>query len=263
MKNIKKTLLLTLGAAVAAFGFSTQAFAGDTTELLDHGMIEVAPTFTLDNIKAGKPSVTFGTAVGYGVTDFFTITTGFEIASEEALAGVGYGFDVDLLFTPYDSENFDFDFHVDFAMGDTGLELAPGIELNYDTDNDQNGFGLYLTLDLPISSGWKTEEEGEEVKTDLGLDLTLGMYYSVMEGHQLFLSGGLSVSNLAESYAERELEGNVALGYNFMIIDNFEMTTEVAITIPEEGDGTYAALSIGGIFDLPLLVDGGDAGAEE
>ena len=58
-------------------------------------------------------------------------------------------------------------------------------------------------------------------------------------------------------------EGNVALGYNFMIIDNFEMTTEVAITIPEEGDGTYAALSIGGIFDLPLLVDGGDAGAEE
>lgn len=265
---MKKSILFALTTLTAILGISAQAFAGDTTELLDHGMIEVAPTFSIDNIHDGEPSVTFSTAVGYGVTDFMTITTSFELASEIALAGMGWGFDVDLLFTPYDSENFDFDFHVDFAMGDTGLEIAPGIELNYDTDNDQNGFGAYLRLDLPIYSsitGVSDEGEPNDTETDLGLDLTLGMYYSVMEGHQLFLEGGMSASYLAKNFAEREIEGFVSLGYNALIMDNFELTSEVAVNIPEKGEGTYATISIGGIFDIPLLVAAGgdEAGSDE
>lgn len=264
---MKKSILFALTTLAATLGFSAQAFAGDTTELLDHGMIEVAPTFSIDNIHDGKPSVTFSTAVGYGVTDFMTITTSFELASAIALAGPGWGFDVDLLFTPYDSENFDFDFHVDFAIGDNGLEIAPGIELNYDTADDQSGFGAYLRLDLPIYSaisGLSAELEPNDAKTDLGLDLTLGMYYSVMEGHQLFLEGGMSASYLAESFAEREIEGFVSIGYNATLMDNFELTSEVAVNIPEKGEGTYATISIGGVFDIPLLVAaGGDAAGSD
>lgn len=265
---MKKHLLIALASLVAAFGISTQAFAGDTTELLDHGMIEIAPTFTMDNLnKDTHPSFAFGTAIGYGVTDFMTVTTTFEIASQYDLGGVDWAFDADLLFTPYDSENFDFDVHVDFAMGDYGLEIAPGIELNYDTDNDQNGFGAYLRLDLPIYSNITgNDEEGNanDSKSDLGLNLTLGMYYSVLEGHQLFLEGGLGITHLAKKVADkREIEGFVSLGYNAMVIDNFEIISEVAVNIPEKGEGTYGTISIGAIFDLPLLVDAGDAGSEE
>lgn len=265
-QNMKRRLFKNLFAAAAGVALTafcaSNAFAGDTTELLDMGTVEVAPTFSLINLqKDVKPAVEFGTVVGYGVTDFMTINVGLAIHSDEALAGLGFDFDTDLLFTPVDTENFDFDVHVNFAMGDTGLVLTPGIELNYDSDNEQSGFGAYFRLDLPISSSRTIadlfndddDEDADGIESDVGLDLTLGLYYSIMEGHQLFLEGGVSFANLAENYADREIEGYVSLGYNAVLIENFELVNEVKIIIPEKGDGTNAVISVGGIFDLPLL----------
>ena len=51
---------------------STQALALDTTELLDPGVVEVAPMIALTNIHDGKPGFASEVAFGYGVADFMT-----------------------------------------------------------------------------------------------------------------------------------------------------------------------------------------------
>ncbi len=270
--------LSALCAAALVCLFANNAFAGDTTEVLDKGVVELAPTIGFANITDENTGWTTSLAVGYGVADFLTITANFEMGSDIALAGAGWAFDFDFLTNLLDTENFDIDFHTDFAYdpagatirgGESGeIVIAPGFEFNFDTDNDMSGFGAYLRADLPIHSwnlgkeriigkdadGNNIIEEKDRVKSDVDLDLTLGMYYTILEGHQLFLEGGLTVTNMAKNL-DKEVgkEGFVSLGYNVELFENIELVSEVKVNIPEETDDTNGEITVGMIFDLPLL----------
>lgn len=75
-----------------------------------------------------------------------------------------------------------------------------------------------------------------------------------MEGNQLFLEGGLTVTNMAKNLAkEVGKEGFVSLGYNVELFENIELVSEVKVIIPEETDDTCGEITVGMIFDLPLL----------
>ena len=249
-------------SAICAVAFATlfagNAFALDTTEQLDYGVVEVAPTIGLANIHDGKPGWLSDISLGYGVADFMTIYTNFTMESEISLAPAYFGFDFDLLTTLYDSENFDVDFHVDFAYG---ITITPGFEFNYDSNNDMSGFGAYLKLDLPIYSAHfaaedEVDEDGEvtkeEVRTDFDLALGIGLYYTIMEGNQLFAEGGLKVNQMAKKLADkRTVDGYIAVGYNVEIAENIELISEVRVDIPDEKDDTNATISVGMIFDIP------------
>ncbi len=260
-------------AAALVSLFANNAFAGDTVEPLDKGVIEVVPTVGFANITDENTGWGTSLAVGYGVADFMTVTATVGMGADVALAAAGWGFDVDLLSNLLDTENFDLDFHIDFAYSGAGIGneivITPGFELNYDTDNDMSGFGAYLRLDLPIHS-WNLGKQREigfdpntnepivewkdNVEADVDLDLTLGFYYTFMEGHQLFLEGGVSLTTLAENLApEVGKEGFVSLGYNVEIVENVELVSEVKVNIPEDGEGTNGEITVGMIFDLPLL----------
>ena len=238
--------------AVASL-MSTQAFALDTTELLDPGVVEIAPSIALHNIHDGKPGFASEMVVGYGVADFMTVQTILSASTVEGLAFPGFAFTVEAVFTPVDTKVFDMDFVIDFTY-DSGLYIVtPSLEINFDTSDDMSGFGVYLTLGLPITSAYVDNDE--EVKTDLGLDVGLGMYVGIADEHQLLLEGGFHTTYLAETLGKCEISGGyVGLGYNVTAFENFELTNEFRVDIPnqdyEEKDPTYM-LVFGGVFDIP------------
>ncbi|MBO4350910.1 MAG: hypothetical protein J6A01_08205 [Proteobacteria bacterium] len=255
-------------AALSCFMFANNAFAIDTTELLDKGVVEVAPTIGLINLhKGAKPAWESDIYVGYGALEFMTISTGLSMATDEAFADGGIGLNFDLLFTPLDTENFDIDFHVNFGWGGNFV-MTPGLELNFDSDNEMSGFGAFLNLDFPMYSGHvaknprdlgNDDDDGrlEEVKTDFTFALSLGLYYTFMEGNQLLAQGGINIPRMAEKLGERRTDGFVAVGYNVEVMENFEIVSEVRIDIPDRKvkpkEDVSAAITVGAIIDLPMM----------
>lgn len=249
---MKKTLAVIF--AVSSLLAANQAFAGDTTELLDDGALEITPTVSLQNLHDGKPGFSSEIGVGYGVMDFLTASVGIGFSSDEALANAGAELNLGLLTTPLDTDMFDIDFMVDFTY-DGGYTVTPAFEFNFDLDPDMSSWGLYVRLGLPVYSGEvaKADNAAEtEIKSDLGIDFTVGSYLTLGD-HQFVVEGGFVQSDVAENLGENTTgDAFVSLGYNVMITDSFELTTELAFAIPANDDDEFsAALTIGGIFGIP------------
>ena len=84
--------------------------------------------------------------------------------------------------------------------------------------------------------------------------MSLKLTVTLAEGQQLFLEGGLTVSNMAKNLSkEVGKEGFVSLGYNVELFENIELVSEVKVNIPEETEDTTGEITVGMIFDLPLL----------
>lgn len=238
---------------------SIQAYAGDTTELIDHGTLEIDPTLSLTNIHDGKPGFSSELSLGYGVTDFLTTSIAFTQSSAEALADSDLAVTLGFLSTPLDSDFFDIDVMLDFSLeglgaGPASYAVTPGLEFNFDLDPDMSSWGLYLRLGLPIHSEHiiDLKSDDESLKTDLDLEFTLGTYLSFGDIHQILIEGGFTAANLAENLGERDvLDPFLSLGYNVQILDTFELTSELAFDIPKNDDDDFSAtLSIGGIFSI-------------
>ena len=253
---MKKFSTLVLFAVTSLM--STQALALDTTELLDPGVVEVAPMIALTNIHDGKPGFASEVAFGYGVADFMTLQGIFSAATEEGLAGAGFGFTLETVFTPLDTEMFDIDVVVDFSYDSGAYVVAPSFEFNLDSDDDMSSWGAYLTLGLPITSASvvnETDKSKTEIKSDVSLELGIGFYVSFVADQQLFVEGGFALENLAENLGKCEITGGyVALGYNATLFENFELTSEFRVDIPNKdydpNDPTFT-LALGGVFDIP------------
>lgn len=252
-----KKISAVFATAAAMLLFSGNAFAGDTTELLDQGVVEIVPVISLTNIHDGKPAFSSEVVLGFGVADFMTINAGLSAETAEGLADATFGFTLEAVFTPLDTEHFDIDFVADFNYAGGEYDITPSFELNYDSDNDMSFWGAYLRFGLPIFSGRSIDVDDEgvaaETKTDINFDLSLGFYISFVTDQQLVVEGGFTAVNLAENLGESEIEGGyVSLGYNFMIGDNLELTPELAINIPnkDSDEGVSATISIGGVFDM-------------
>ena len=239
---MKKILTATTIAATCLF--ANTAFAVDTNEVLDKGTMEIAPALTLDNLYDGaKPSFGAEIGIGYGLLDELTIGTGFYMGTEESFEGASFGFDIYSVYTPLDTDNFDIDIMMDFDinMGE-GYTWTPSFEFNYDFEPDQAFWGLYARVGLPVYYA------DNDAKADVSLDFILGAYITIAEDHQILLEGGFVVENMATELAV--VSNPLSIGYNVTLLDNFELTTELAFYIPSiDSDESFgAALSIGGLF---------------
>lgn len=263
-----KKISAIFAAAAALCMFSSNAFAGDTTELLDKGEVDIAPTIGFANITKHNTGWESDIALSYGVADFMTIGTSFNVSNAVEFAGTYFSFSFDTLFTPLDTEHFDIDFDIAFTMmtagGGLGYNLTPMLEFNYDTDNDMSLFGAYMRLAFPMYSGgvWvdpddpdpeDPDPDDDGVRTDFAFEITLGLYYMIMPGHQIILEGGPIIGNMAKKLGPRSTDGFVSIGYNIMAWDDFEITSEVRIDIPEGGDDVSAAIMVGAIIYLPMM----------
>lgn len=269
MKKLLAASLLT-----AACLLPVQAFAGDTTETVDVGTLEVDPTFSIDGMGDGKPSVNTGVTVVYGVLDGFNLNASVGYSSNEGMAGGHADLGIGMLWTPLDTDHFDLDVMLDFGYEFGGVEdgaytiphsadawqnnaysITPSVELNYDLDPDLALWGLYLRFGLPISGDYVKKEDVPnpkyEAKADVGMSLTLGTYFTFAEVHQILLEGGFDVENLAKNLGDTGIASPfISLGYNVGITDSFELTTEIAFNLPTDDDEFSATLTIGGIFGM-------------
>ncbi|MBO5753125.1 MAG: hypothetical protein J6S69_05440 [Proteobacteria bacterium] len=240
---MKKILTATMIAATCLF--ANTAFAVDTNEVLDKGTMEIAPALTLDNLYAGaKPSFGAEIGIGYGLLDELTIGTGFYMGTEESFEGASFGFDIYSVYTPLDSDYFDIDIMMDFDINTVdGYTWTPSVEFNFDFAPDQEFMGLYARVGLPVYYATN------DARADVSLDIMLGAYITIAEDHQILLEGGFVVENMATELAV--VSNPLSIGYNVALLDNFELTTELAFYIPSIGseeDAFGAALSIGGLF---------------
>ncbi|MBQ9242134.1 MAG: hypothetical protein IJ165_02730 [Proteobacteria bacterium] len=243
----------------AALLLPLQAFAGDTTEVIDKDTLEVDPTFSIDGMGDSN-NVNTGVTVVYGVLDGFNINASVGYGANEGLAGGHADLGLGMLWTPLDTDHFDLDVMLDFSYGFGGAwggaySLTPGVELNYDLEPDTALWGLYLRFGLPISGDYVKKEDVPtpkyEAKADVGISLTLGTYFTFAEVHQILLEGGFEVENLAKNLGDTGIvEPFISLGYNVGITDSFELTTELAFNLPSDNDNFSATLTIGGIFGL-------------
>lgn len=252
MKKLFAASLMT-----AALLMPLQAFAGDTTEVIDKDTLEVDPSFSIDGMGDGKPSVNTGIGIVYGVLDGFNIGASISYGSAEGMAGGNLGLGVNALWTPVDTDHFDLDVMADFDFEiGGGYSITPSVELNYDLEPDTALWGLYLRFGLPIYGGYVAgdilhDEAAVEAKADVGIALTLGTYFSFAEIHQILLEGGFNVDNLAKNLGDAGISGAfISLGYNVQITDTFELTTELAFNLPTDEDNFSATLAVGGIFGL-------------
>lgn len=259
MKKLLAASLLT-----AACLLPVQAFAGDTTETIDTGTLEIDPTFSIDGMGDSN-NVNTGVSIVYGVLDGFNISASVGYGANEGLAGGHADLGLGMLWTPLDTDHFDLDVMLDFSYGFGGAwggaySLTPGVELNYDLEPDLALWGLYLRFGLPIYGGYvggDVDGEGDsfsigmEAKADVGIALTLGTYFSFAEIHQILLEGGFNVDNLAKNLGDAGISGPfLSVGYNVQITDTFELTSELAFNFPIDGDPFTATLTIGGIFGM-------------
>ncbi len=265
--------LMTVACVLGICFCANQAFAGDTTELVDTGSLEVDPVFTLDNLHDGKPCVATELGVVYGVINGLNIGGSVSYGSAIGMAGIDdLSFGINAITTPVDTDHFDMDFTANFDLSIyDGYSITPELEFNFDLDPDLESWGVYARVGLPIHGEFDETKvkEGEDpgddaAKADVDLTLTLGTYLTFAEIHQVLLEGGFTYANLAEKTGDRELvEPFVSVGYNVQITDTFELTTEVAFNIPKGDDEFSAAIAIGGVFGIPGASAADESGSDE
>ncbi len=257
---MKKSLLALFAASALLFPF--QAFAGDTYETIDPNTLEVDPYFTLDNIHDGNPGTETGIGIVYGVADHFNLGAGIIFSTDEGLADGDFAANINMIWNPVDTDHLDFDFMVDFdySIAD-GFSLTPSFEVNYDLLPDQELWGLYFRLGVPVYGGHGEKHvvivgndivRQGDVVADADISLTLGTYLTIAEDHQILIEGGFDAVNLAENLGETEITNAfVSLGYNVVLSDSFELTTELLFNIPKDDDEDFsAAFTLGGCFSL-------------
>ena len=261
--------LLAASLLAAAFLLPVQAFAGDTYETIDKDTIEILPSFTLDGLGDGNPSVYTSLGVVYGVFDGLNIGATIGFGSDEGMAGGSADLGINILWTPLDTDHFDLDVMADFEFNTAdGYTITPGIELNYDLNPDLSLWGLYLRFGLPIHGEFTPghiveDEDNVQATSDLDISLTLGTYFTIADIHQILLEGGFEVNNLAQKLGDTGISSPfVSVGYNVYITDTFEFTTELAFNIPYGEDDFSATFTVGGIFDI-LTKDEAESDAED
>ncbi|MBQ9394746.1 MAG: hypothetical protein IJU23_04415 [Proteobacteria bacterium] len=253
------------------------AFAGDTTEPLDPGTIELAPSFTIDNLHDGKPNIGSEFAIAVGAFEGFTVTGIVGFSSSDGLAGGTISGGVNATYGAVDTDHFDFDVMLDFGYDD-GYYVTPSFEFNYDLEPDLALWGLYLRAGLPITGGYDEEklanlgEDGDTADAavaDVGLELTLGTYVTFGEIFQVLIEGGFTVENLAGKLGDTGIvDPFISIGFNTQVNDNFELITEFKANLPAPDEDDYkfsGALTIGGAFDVFTSSDvpEADAGSDD
>ncbi len=275
---MKRTIwkLFTLAAAALALSLTpaSSALAGDTLELFEIGATDFEFLISYNGIGKEQRERGFGgkLLLGYGLTDWLSgkLVVGAE-GNENFMEGTG-GFTFGIFSTPLDTEHADLDLGLDIGLDGlepggagpaehftAGFAFTPYLELNLDSLGDMGemgGHGAYLVLSEVLTGRDESRADGQEggesiFKTTPHTDLTLGAYYSVAEGRQLFISYNM-IFNHRNAEDEHKTEvGGVALGYNFFVAERLEIITEVFFDIPQADEEFGVNFLVGLIATLP------------
>ncbi len=188
--------LLLAGAALAATALSApSAWAADTIETWDRGAFDLEAYVAYEGLDrpADARSLATEVVVGYGIVERFAAYAAGSLKSDAALGHIDPDLRVGAFGTPVAVGGFALDLLLELSAAGPGLDafaLAPGLELNLDSDSRFGRWGPYLR------AGW-TFDLGAAVGAGHSGYLTPGLHWFVRDGHELLFEYNLELSVLS------------------------------------------------------------------
>ena len=239
---------------------SGPAQAIDSVETWDSGATDVEFYTGLEDLALRPQSDTSLYAdmlLGYGISDRLSAYLGLTLHADGQFMGNSDLYQ-GLFSTLLDSEHFDLDLLLSFALQDGSFVVAPATELNFDMAADLQKAGLYLRFSLPCGAKEDAALPSLHLAGFTGAvhaDLTLGAYWTLPAQQQLLLEFkiGHSLSGLAAQSHAIALPWSraMALGYNKVLSDRLELISQVEISAHQLQQAVRFAAMFGFIATLP------------
>jgi len=122
--------------------------------------------------------------------------------------------------------------------------LSPGVEINFNFDEDMNSIGFYIILAEEFRGFEISNADGS--KSDVFAPTTraiIAFYWTVVaKKHELHIQYDMSFRHY--NHARKVDVGGIALGYNAKINKNIEIISQIYIDIPQPGEHLAVGLSI-------------------
>jgi hypothetical protein len=252
-------------AVVSVTVVSLHSHAADTTETFGIGASDFELYLGFDGAGLGKYEKTVSAAalVGFGFMDRFSgYVTAFAEGNEyfsEGGGGAGFG----IFGTPVDTNHFDLDLFLDSGFGEGEMHIAPAVELNLDAKPDLGLCGLYLRAAEVLEGRDDSVEDDPATDTDETHEkhtfapttsLTVGAYVTIAEIHQILVEYDVGfhhgLNDAPEGKPKVVEHGGVALGYNVVVSEHFEIISQVSVDIPNDGEKVAAGFMVGMIASM-------------
>ena len=252
----RKGRLPVIGPAVlAGLLVAGPALAADTVETFDVGATDLEFYVGLDGVGPKQQDRTLSTefVVGFGIVDGLSLYTTGALEANHRFVDGSAGLGVGLFGTPLDTDHFDIDLVLDVSAGGdhfTELAVAPMAEFNLDLDPEMGSWGLYVRAGAEIA-GQPTEQGDEAAGPAVAVLLNPGTYLTIAGRHQVLLEYDMAIAPRTADQEAGVDVGGLALGYNVTLADPFELVTQVAVDIPQEGEQAEVGFAVGFVATLP------------
>ena len=261
-----------LAAATVSFALvflaAASALAVDTNETIDSGATYYE--FFMGWSGLQKPMIQqqayAGGAIAYGLTD---TVTGYLALSGQSNAYFGDGFGrtgFGLMATVFNSDHISVDLMLDAGMGGvgaqpllfhpardltTGFAVTPGVEINYDHEEEMNDWGVFTVLQEALTGRTAvayTDEFVERVTYAFApyMQWALGGYMTtVADKEQWLLEIDFRWRQNPTSSQDALIWTGLGLGYNRMLNEELELATEVYVSMPVDNETWGVGLAVG------------------
>lgn len=261
-------LLSAIATLLICVAHAAPASAVDTNETIDSGATyyEFSTGWTGLQKPLIQQQIYAGSAIAYGLTDKLT---GYLAMSGQANAYFGDGFGrtgFGLMATVYNTDHVSVDAMIDAGMGGvgpqpllfhpardltTGFALTPGVEINYDHDDEMNDWGLFTVLQQALTGRTTvvyTDEFVERVTYAFApyLQMALGGYITtVADKKQWLLELDFRWRQNPTTSQDALVWSGLGLGYNHMVNEELELATEVYVNMPVDNETWGVGFSVG------------------
>jgi hypothetical protein len=239
MQSPAKALTCCSAGIVLLLGEAPTARAADTYEPWDAGASGLEFYLAGDGLASGRGqgALSGELLLDYGVAPGLSLLLDTTLRASDTLQGGQASLAMTVYATPVDSAHVDLDLFLELQLAELRqMVVTPSLELNLDERDDRSSFGAYLRLGLPVY-GLDDDAPSSSplaiLDTGVHAEATLGAYLVVSRQHQLLveLSGQAHPSTEAGSVELRA--PGLALGYNAMLLERFELISQVGCGLPD------------------------------
>ncbi len=239
-------------AVCLVFTVCQPAWAADTIETWDQGAADFEIYFGTDEIggPASEHKISSTALMGWGLAERFSAFMSLGTESDSFLNNSEGELDFGFFGTPLDTKNVDLDLGFILKLAGPGLSettATPFFEINLDSARQENPYGIYLRGMIDISG---TYTENQQPIRNVDMNFTLGTFYTLYPGQQLFLEYDATFKDEPDPEESSFENGSLALGYNLMLNETLELITEARLNIPLENEKTSVGFFVGLIATL-------------
>ncbi len=233
------------------------AAAADTTETWDVGVSDFEFFLGVDGVgpEGGDRMISSDLLIGVGVVDGLSAYIGSTLAGEDLVGPGEVALRLGVFGTPVDTDHFDLDLFLDTSAAGEGLadfQVSPALEVNFDASPNQESWGTYLRLGVPVYGRPTGSDTGDDAEHEAAVSLVAnpGVYVTLAPGHQLLAEFDASFHDASADEHAFDL-GGVALGYNVFLRDKLELVSQLYVDLPQADEVAVVGVTTGFIATLP------------